>query len=666
MASLAGITPQDLAALVADASGLALAPRGAPDPALAKLLPESMARRHGVAPVALDDGRLVVAVATPDISQALQELRFAAGGRTVEARIAAPEDIEAARVALYGATPRSAASQHGRILDLDDEGAETLSGDAQLVRFCRALVRQAIARRASDIHIHPLAGTGVVRLRIDGRLVRVASISLTVMAAVIRLLKAQGGMDSTNAMVPQDGRASLTYQRRRYDLRISTLPASGAESLVMRLLDQSRTFDLEHTNFAPWALEALRRLASNANGLVLITGPTGSGKTSTLYSLLAALNKTTRRIITVEEPLEYELDGLTQVEVNNAAGVTFQRALRSILRQDPDVLLIGEIRDAETAQIAVQAALTGHLVFSTLHTQDAVRAIPRLVDLGVAPELLADTLLGVVSQRLMRQLCPHCKTACAAPLRPIESLFEQVTGAPPGARAVGCKHCDHTGYHGRFPVVEALEIPDTMRSQLLRGNSDGDALAAAIPGHWRSIESNAANWVISGLTTPDEAFESLGLRLWTTLARKAGVDAPIAALLGSSESVGTQGASQATALIISTNVPMAGVLCARLEQLGQVPLVVDSPLAASQALQSEHHLQLLVVDITEPDPQRRAYAQELRASLAWSGLRTLVIYDGAEAGIVERMEAFGMRSFLPAPLDEAAFEQRVAQLISEG
>lgn len=667
VASLADISQAELAQLVAVASGLSASTAETQGPQLAKLLPERSARSHDVAPLSVDDdGHLVVGTASPQTTQALQELRFAAGGRSVVLRIVPPEGVEAARIAVYGAPAHKALHHARNVLDLDDGSIESsLQGDTQLVQFCRTLLRHAIERRASDIHIHPLAVAGIVRLRIDGKLVRAASISRTVMTATIRLFKAQGGMDSTNAIVPQDGRASVTFQGHRYDLRISTLPASGAEALVARILDQSRTYDLERTNFAPWALEALRRLSANANGLVLLTGPTGSGKTSTLYSLLASLNRTTRRIVTVEEPVEYQLEGTTQVEVNNASGVTFERALRSILRQDPDIILIGEIRDGETAKIAVQAALTGHLVFSTLHTQDTVRAIPRLVDLGVPQELLADTLLGVVSQRLMRQLCTQCKADCAEPLRPIEALFEHVTGSRPGARAVGCAHCNYTGYLGRFPVLEALEVPDAMRSKLLRGHADADSLTETLPPDWRSLESNAANWVVSGLTTPDEVHECLGLRFWSALARKAGVEAPVGALLGevSAQSVRHQ---SATVLVVSTHPALSGDLCARLERLGEIPLVVQSADDARQALQREHQLHLLVVDITQPDPHRLAYARELRSSVAWSGLRTLVVYDAREPDVAQRIEQFGLHSHIPFPVEGAAFEHKVRHLINHG
>ncbi|MGE0330521.1 MAG: ATPase, T2SS/T4P/T4SS family [Ramlibacter sp.] len=662
VANLAGIGTTELARAVADAFQLKLAQTGRPDHALARLLPQQVADQFGVAPVGLEDGVLLVATADPSRADLLAHLRFAAGGRPVQACIATPEDVEAARMMLY-AHARTDTLATANLFDLDSvPGGASGSGGDDLVRFCRALVHKAIGARASDVHLHPFAGGGVARLRIDGQLVRVAAVTRDVLMAAIRLFKSQGGMDSTNTLVPQDGRASVSLGSKAYDLRISTLPASGAEALVIRILDQSRTFSLEKTNFAPWALHALRRLGSSANGLVLITGPTGSGKTSTLYSLLATLNKSTRRIITVEEPVEYRLEGLTQVDVNTAAGLTFQRALRSVLRQDPDILLIGEIRDRETAEIAVQAALTGHLVFSTLHTQDAVRAIPRMVELGVSPAMLADTLLGVVSQRLLRQLCPHCKVPCTPPLRPIESLFLQVTGATPGARKTGCAHCSYTGYRGRFPVVEALELPDAARALLLSGHADADALAARLPAKWHSMEHNAANWVISGLTTPDEAHDGLGLRLWTRLAQESNTLAPVAAALGQQGQDGNA-ADEPGVLVITGDAAHAHHCAEAARQIGQTALAVSTASAASEALARHHDVQLLVVDISVQDEGRRQWAEQLRQTLAWAGLPVLVLYDPAEQGVVQRIEAFGVKTHLQLPLVPDTLAARMAALL---
>jgi type IV pilus assembly protein PilB len=661
--NLAGISAGELAAVVADANGLRTVSPGRPSRALARLIPETMATAFGIVPTAIEEERLIVAGSSPELSARLPDIRFAAG-RQVELRIAPPDEVETSRLLLYADATAHEGSRLSQVLDLDDAGIEfTLAGDRELVRFSRALIKQALLKRASDIHIHPFAGGGVVRYRIDGQLERIATIPSVVLVSTIRLLKAQGGMDSTNTMVPQDGRTSLVFQNKRYDIRISTLPASGSEAMVLRILDQSRTFSLEKTNFAPWALQGLKRLASRANGLVLITGPTGSGKTSTLYSVLASLNKSSRRIITVEEPVEYRLVGLSQVEVNTNAGLTFARALRSILRQDPDVLLIGEIRDAETAEIAVQAALTGHLVFSTLHTQDALRAIPRLIELGVPPAMLADTLLGVVSQRLMRQLCPQCKRPTTDPMTPMESLFGQLTGARPAARATGCEACRYTGYFGRFPVVEMIELPDAVRSMMLAGHSDAQALARAMPEGWHSIEHNAANWVISGLSTPEEAFDCFGIRFWTQLAAESGSEASISGALASQDSSGEHN-EDVTALIVTPDAARAEAIEAVVAGLGHRARIQAKPEGLREQLMQQRTVQFLVVDLSAAREAVHLDAAELRTSLAWSGLPVLALYDPGETNIVDRMEAIGFSEVVPLPLDPALLEARLEAMLS--
>jgi type IV pilus assembly protein PilB len=665
-ANLAGISVGELVALVADTFGLKVAALGTPEYCLAQRLPESFASRFNAVPVGIEDGVIVIAVSDPTNSEVAAQARFITG-KPVELRIAAPEAVETARAILYSEATSKATASMARVFDLNDSGLEmSLSGSKDLVRFCRSMLKQAIDKRASDIHLHPYAGGGVVRFRIDGILVRIAIIPALVLTATIRMLKAQGGMDSTNSMVPHDGRASLLYNNKNYDLRISTLPASGAEALVMRILDQSRTFSLDKTNFAPWALQSLKRLASSANGLVLITGPTGSGKTSTLYSILSTLNKTSRRIITVEEPVEYKLTGLSQVEVNATAGLTFASALRSILRQDPDILLIGEIRDRETAEIAVQAALTGHLVFSTLHTQNAIRAIPRLVELGVAPAMLADTLLGVVSQRLMRQLCPHCKTSVQGELTAVEKLFQSVTGMPPGARAAGCEQCNYTGYLGRFPVVETFEVPDAVRTLMLKGVSDSEALQHAMPKAWNSIEHNAANWVISGLSTPDEAFSCFGLQFWTQLAQEHGVEAPITSMLTDTEgSLGTE----ITVLIMTQSNITQNAVQAALDGMGLRSAVVATADALKAELTKNKQIQLLVLDIVVGDNKREEISQQLRQSYAWSGLPFVALFNPEEfdtqaPDIQGWSEHYGNHDFIALPMQPGLLEARIQALLN--
>ena len=629
VSNLAGVTPTELAAAVARHFDLTDIIPGQPEKGLARLVPESLAIRHQMVPVALVDNHIVIAVSSPYCAAVIRDVAFAAG-RQVEPRIAPPEAIESARLTLYSDMSSIKHAGLSSVLNLDEESAEFAngSGDKQLVQFCRALIRQAIDRRASDVHVHAFAGGGVARFRIDGQLQRVATITNLVLVSLVRLMKAQGGMDPSNSLIPQDGSASVVYKGKAFDLRISTLPSSGAEALVMRILDQSRAFNLEKTNFAPWALNTLRRLGSRESGLLLITGPTGSGKTSTLYALLAELNQPHRRIITVEDPIEYKLPGLTQVEVNNRAGLTFAKALRSILRQDPDVLLVGEIRDAETAEIAVQSALTGHLVFATMHTQDAIRAVTRLAELGVSTPLLADTILAVVSQRLLRQLCDHCKLPVTEPLSESERTFAELTGSPPSNRAQGCAKCNYTGFNGRFPVVEVVEMNGEMRAVMNEGVAHADALSKQLPPKWQSIEERAATWIEAGMTTVEEAVEGLGMRFWTRLAHVAGRGDDAFAITGSKSTA--RQSMPISVLVISNDADRGKVLIASLADVGYGAIVCADTDTALTSIRANKQLQHLLVDITDSGFSAGKLEANIRKIVVWSGLSVVLLHKADE------------------------------------
>jgi type II secretory ATPase GspE/PulE/Tfp pilus assembly ATPase PilB-like protein len=628
VATLAGVSVAALAEGIAPRFEMATVIPGQPEKGLTRLVPEALAMRHQLVPVSLDGNRLVIAVSTPYSASAVRDVAFTSG-REVEARLAPPEIIESARLVLYSDAAGIAHRGVTNVLNFDEEFSAQSGdgGDHELVRFCRSLIKRAIDRRASDIHVHAFAGGGVARLRIDGQLQRVATITNLVLVSVIRLMKAQGGMDPSNALVPQDGQASITYRGKTYDLRISTLPSSGAEALVMRILDQSRAFSLDKTNFAPWALNTLRRLGTSASGLLLITGPTGSGKTSTLYALLGELNQPTRRIITVEDPVEYKLPGLTQVQVNAQAGLTFSKALRSILRQDPDVLLIGEIRDAETAEIAIQTALTGHLVFATMHTQDAIRAITRLAELGVSPPLLADTILAVVSQRLLRQLCEHCALPVTEPLTPMEQAFKDLTGGAPGRRAQGCDECSFTGFRGRVPVVEVIEMSTQMRAAMDTGLTNADALLPHLPPDWESIEQRAAAWIEAGMTTVDEAVDGLGTRFWSRLAQVVNGDVPVDTAPASSR--GAASKLQVSALVISRNATIRDLLVDRLSEASVGAIVAADADAALGLIRSNRQLQHLIVDATEQIDVDGLLSADLRKVVKWSGLAVILVHDAS-------------------------------------
>ncbi|KTC22397.1 MULTISPECIES: type II secretion system ATPase GspE [Pseudomonas] len=362
---------------------------------------------------------------------------------------------------------------------------------APVIRMINALLTQAAGDEASDIHIEPFETHSVVRYRVDGTLRDVVSPRKALHAALVSRIKIMAQLDIAEKRLPQDGRIALRVAGRPIDIRVSTVPTGHGERVVMRLLDkQAGRLQLETLGMAPALLARLDVLIRQPHGIVLVTGPTGSGKTTSLYAALARLDASVSNILTVEDPVEYDLPGISQIQVNARIDMTFAVALRAILRQDPDIIMIGEIRDLETAQIAVQASLTGHLVLATLHTNDAVSAVNRLLDMGVEPFLLASALLGVLAQRLVRRLCPHCR--------------QPDPNAPGQFRPHGCANCNHTGYSGRTGIHELFCIDDPIRGLIHQGADEQALRAAARQAGMLSMREDGQRWVDSGSTAVEE------------------------------------------------------------------------------------------------------------------------------------------------------------------
>jgi general secretion pathway protein E len=360
--------------------------------------------------------------------------------------------------------------------------------DAPVIRMINALLTQALHEGASDIHIEPFEQISVVRFRIDGSLRDVVRPKKGIHASLISRIKIMAQLDIAEKRLPQDGRISLRVGGKQLDVRVSTLPTGHGERAVMRLLDkQAGQLDLQNLGMSTEVLTQFDKLIAQPYGIVLVTGPTGSGKTTTLYAALSRLNETNTNIMTVEDPIEYELNGISQTQVNPHIDMTFAKALRAILRQDPDIIMIGEIRDLETAQIAVQSSLTGHLVLATLHTNDSAAAVTRLLDMGIEPFLLSSSLLGVVAQRLVRKLCEHCKKH--------DGEFWQ---------AVGCDMCGHTGYQGRVGVYELLLTTDQIRAQIHNRASEADIRVTAQHDGMRTMREDGERWLADGTTTQTE------------------------------------------------------------------------------------------------------------------------------------------------------------------
>ncbi|NKN32654.1 type II secretion system ATPase GspE [Marichromatium bheemlicum] len=421
-----------------------------------------------VLPLAERDGVLEVALANPADPFVVQAVRLAAAG-PVRLAVARASVLEQAFERLYEAPsePASALEASGEIDATDVEQLKDLASEAPVIRMVNLLLQRAVEARASDIHLEPFADHLRVRFRVDGVLQAVEAPPLRSSAAVISRVKIMARLNIAERRLPQDGRIPLRVQGRELDLRVSTVPTLFGESLVIRLLDKERVrFDLDALGFDGALRARLDRVLERPYGILLVTGPTGSGKSTTLYTLLARLNTESRKIITVEDPVEYQLAGINQIPVRPAIGMTFASALRAIVRQDPDVIMVGEMRDLETARIAVQSALTGHLVLSTLHTNDAASGATRLLEMGIEDYLLTSTVNGILAQRLVRRLCPHCRARYRA-----DTELAARLGLAPDAldlhRAVGCDACRGTGYHGRLVIGELLCLSETIRAAVL-------------------------------------------------------------------------------------------------------------------------------------------------------------------------------------------------------
>jgi general secretion pathway protein E len=479
-----GLVPEaDLVATQAAASGLPVAERGdfpeAPPP-IDGLNPRFLAR-HAIAPLALEEGRLTVAMADPDDEEALAGIAFATGADAIVRKLATFSDIEEAlgTERFEGQEPPEALAGGGAADDIERlaEG----ESDAPVIRLVQRLLANAVNRRASDVHIEPMARSVSVRYRIDGRLVEVERHPDSLAAPIASRIKVMAGLDIAESRLPQDGRLRLTVRGRDVDVRVSTSPIAHGESIVLRLLGRSEVpLDLERLGLPETALAALYRALDRPHGIILLTGPTGSGKTTTLYAAINRLRRPDVKILTVEDPVEVLLDGVNQVQVRPDIDLSYAATLRAFLRQDPDILMIGEIRDEETAEIALRAALTGHLVLSTLHTNSALGAFTRLADIGIEPYLTASTVIAAIAQRLIRSLCETCRTS-RAPDDAERALFEQAF--MPAPRLIhepgGCADCAGTGYRGRLPLIEILEVDETLRQRIRAG--DVESFADARP-----------------------------------------------------------------------------------------------------------------------------------------------------------------------------------------
>ncbi|MBU0630919.1 MAG: Flp pilus assembly complex ATPase component TadA [Candidatus Margulisbacteria bacterium] len=471
------------------------------------LLPITLAKKYHVIPLFKVGDVLTVAMIDPFDVVALDEVR----SKTkcdVEPMVSTPREIDAAIAQYYGVA--------GSVDDLIKgiyPGAEQSSilpkaikdEEGPISKLVNLLIFRGIAEKASDIHIDPTERNVRVRYRIDGLLHDVSSAPAYLQSLIITRIKVMGKMDIAESRVPQDGRFELKMETKAVDVRVSSYPTIYGEAIVMRLLDKSKVlYALEDLGFSARMLEQYKVLVDRPYGIVLVTGPTGSGKTTTLYSTLNNIITAEKNIMTIEDPVEYELPGTRQSQVNVKAGMDFSRALPSILRQDPDVILVGEIRDLDTAKIAIQAALTGHLVFSTLHTNDAAGALNRLTDMGIEPFLVSSAVAGVIAQRLVRLICVHCKTPFVPAPEVIQKLGLKADSDLSFYHGKGCKSCHTTGYEGRFGIYEILTMNDKIKDLVIAKAATHEMKKAAIEGGMRTLRDDGMEKAIAGKTTVDE------------------------------------------------------------------------------------------------------------------------------------------------------------------
>ena len=482
---------------------------------MARILPKNIAKKHSVVPLRLNKDELVLAMVDPMNFVAIDEVRTATRKR-ISPVIAQAAAVDRAIATLYGNEGAARAIEDMRseggyasgsavteAQEIVDEGAAS----APTVRLVNSIIERGVTERASDIHMEPRAADMVVRMRIDGVLRRILTVPRDLMGSVISRIKVMSNLDLTERRAPQDGRANVRVKGVEIDLRVSTLPTIYGEKVTIRILNKSaQLLKASALGLMGEDLEKFNLLMNNSDGMVIIVGPTGSGKSSTMYTMVGALNTEEVNLVTLEDPVEYDIDGVNQVQINDKVGMTFAGGLRSILRQDPDIIAVGEIRDGETAEIALRAAITGHLVLSTLHTNSAISLLDRLLDIGCEPYLIAEALKGVISQRLVRRICPDCRQEYIADEEDLERM-----GLPVDSKNVkiykgkGCPNCYHTGYRGRIAVFEILIMSRKTKRMVAENAPRAELMEEFVrEGHYRSLKDGARDLVLNGVTTVAE------------------------------------------------------------------------------------------------------------------------------------------------------------------
>lgn len=489
------------------------------DPDAVKLISPQLIRLHKILPISVEKNQITLAMADPLNHQALDDVRMATGINVVPVLAGEKEMDTAIRQYLaFQLDPNierilNELKQDGKVVNSTQKDHRDLriKDDAPIIRIVNSIIIQAVQGRSSDIHIEPQEDGARVRFRIDGELFAVLTLPILSMAAIVSRIKIMSGMDIAEKRIPQDGRFRLNIEKREVDFRVSTMPVVHGEKVVIRILDRVNTLTrVNQLGLSSNNLEYILSLCQRPHGMVLVTGPTGSGKTTTLYSILNEVNSADRNIITLEDPVEYTLSGINQVQINPKAGLTFANGLRSILRQDPDIIMVGEIRDQETAALAVQAALTGHLVLSTLHTNSAASTIARMIDMGIEKYLLSNSLAGIISQRLVRQLCKSCRRNYILDAETANRLGIPEESGREFFRPQGCNMCRQLGYQGRIALHEIIVMGSQMRELVNQSASSENVLEqAAMDEGMITIKQDGINKAQQGLTSLEEVMKAV-------------------------------------------------------------------------------------------------------------------------------------------------------------
>ncbi len=672
-----GVLQSDLADLVAAFFQLPRASLDEVEGKALRLVPEALAHEYQILPLKEEYRRMVVATADPTNLEAEQAIGFASG-RGISLVVASHQELQEAIHSQYSPDKDVArilfqvqpdlddSLDDIRLIEDEDEAAPSLeeAGSGPLVNLTNVILKEAVEAGASDIHLQPMAHGGVIRYRIDGVLRNSGNMPLSVLTRVVSRIKIMAKLDIADRLRPQDGRAKVGFGDRHVDLRISTVPTRNAEKMVIRILDSEEAKGLEEVGFLEPELSHFRHLLSHREGIVVVTGPTGSGKTTTLYAALQAIHDENINIMTVEDPVEYELPGLTQIQVETKQGVTFAAALRAILRQDPDVVFVGEIRDLETAQIAAQASLTGHLVLSTLHTNDAVGTVGRFADMGLDRPTLAETLRGALAQRLVRRICPLCCEPVKGDLTESEAELAKEYGVSPTVRPVGCRGCGQSGFRGRIPLVEVLPVTPKIKELIFSGGSSAELERTARAEGVRSLRDVGVARVKAGETTLQELERVLG---------DVGGRSEAAGAATGKASAGSQAGPSAPPavgveeedhlpppiLIVDDDGANRTIAKALLESEGHRVEEAKDGAEAIELVQSGRAFSLMVLDLEMPKMDGRQVLKEVRGSMATVGLPVIVLTGTTEPDAELTLLEEGADDYIRKPFDPRRFMIRV-------